>query len=199
MTTIPRRTFLATAAALPLAAALPAHAATAAEAEQLVRQATDEITQLINSGATGDQLYEQFEAIFAQYADVPTIARYSLGVAARQASSSQLDRYEDAFAHYIARKYGRRFREFIGGDLEVRGSRAEGQYIIVNTTALLRGEPPFAVDFLVSDRSGSLKFFNVIIEGVNMLTTERTEIGAQLDRAGSIDALIDNLAATGSA
>jgi phospholipid transport system substrate-binding protein len=53
------------------------------------------------------------------------------------------------------------------------------------------------VTFLISDRSGSDKFFNMFIEGVNMLLTERAEIGAMLDRRrGDIDALIAELGAS---
>ena len=64
----------------------------------------------------------------------------------------------------------------------------------VKTIAHLRGESPFEVTFLVSDRSGKDKFFNLFIEGVNMLLTERTEIGAMLDkRRGDINGLIADL------
>ncbi len=48
--------------------------------------------------------------------------------------------------------------------------------------------------FLISDQSGSSKFFNIFIEGVNMLLTERTEIGVMLDkRRGDIDAMTVDL------
>ncbi len=53
----------------------------------------------------------------------------------------------------------------------------------IRSIAYLRGEAPFEVTFLVSDRSGKILFFNMFIEGVNLLLTERTEIGAMLDRA----------------
>ncbi|MCE8470313.1 ABC transporter substrate-binding protein, partial [Rhodovulum sulfidophilum] len=51
---------------------------------------------------------------------------------------------------------------------------------------------------LVSDRSGKDKFFNIFIEGVNMLASERTEIGAMLDkRRGDIGALTRDLRSAG--
>jgi phospholipid transport system substrate-binding protein len=50
------------------------------------------------------------------------------------------------------------------------------------------------VTFLVSDKSGRDKFFNMFIEGVNMLLTERTEVGAMLDaRGGDLNRLIKDL------
>jgi phospholipid transport system substrate-binding protein len=46
----------------------------------------------------------------------------------------------------------------------------------------------------VSDKAGKSLFFNIIIEGVNMLASERAEVGAMLDkRKGDIDALIEDL------
>ncbi|WP_289080049.1 ABC transporter substrate-binding protein, partial [uncultured Sulfitobacter sp.] len=60
--------------------------------------------------------------------------------------------------------------------------------------AYLRGEAPFEVKFLVSDRSGKDLFFDMVIEGISMRLSERTEIGAMLDqRRGDIDALIADL------
>ncbi len=48
--------------------------------------------------------------------------------------------------------------------------------------------------FQVSDRAGKNLFFNMYIEGVNMLLTERNEIGALIDRnGGSIDGMIADL------
>ena len=102
--------------------------------------------------------------------------------------------FTKAFQVYISRKYGRRFREFIGGKIEVNDARPVKSYFEVISTAYLKGESPFEVRWHVSDKSGHDLFFNIIIEGVNMLASERTEIGAMLDkRKGNIDALIADL------
>jgi phospholipid transport system substrate-binding protein len=53
---------------------------------------------------------------------------------------------------------------------------------------------PFDVTFQLSNRSGDSRFVNIFIEGVNLLLTERTEIGALLDRrGGSIEKLTRDL------
>ena len=60
----------------------------------------------------------------------------------------------------------------------------------------LQGEAPFDVRWHVSDKSGKNLFFNIIIEGINLLASERTEIGAMLDnRGGDIDGLIADMKA----
>lgn len=186
------------AGAAGLALSGPAAALNTDQARQLIDRLVGEINRVINSGKPESAMYSDFERIFANYADVPIIARSALGVAARSASAAQMNAFTAAFRGYLSRKYGKRFREFIGGKLEVESARAVKSFYEVKTTAYLRGEAPFEVVFLVSDKSGRDLFFNMYIEGVNMLATERTEIGAMLDaRRGNIDLLIQDLKRAG--
>ncbi|WP_368345426.1 phospholipid-binding protein MlaC [Pelagovum sp. HNIBRBA483] len=188
-----RREILALAmGALATGAPVGAAAQSAAQARALVDRIVADINAVIASGKSEAAMIRDFEGIFDRYADVPIIARYALGVEARRASADQLRRFTEAFRGYIARRYGRRFREFIGGRVEVQGEREIPRGIQVETLAILQGQSPFRVDFHVSDASGKVLFFNVIIEGIDMLLSERTEMGAMLDaRRGDLDALID--------
>lgn len=194
--TLTRRGFAAglAAAAAVVALPLPALALTADQAKSLVDKTVGDINGIINSGKSERAMLADFERLFARYADVPTIARSVLGPAARSASKGQLSAYTKAFQGYISRKYGRRFREFIGGRIEVAEAKAVKSYYEVISTAYLQGESPFEVRWHVSDKSGKSLFFNIIIEGVNMLASERTEMGALLDqRGGDLDRLIADL------
>ncbi|NSX54428.1 ABC transporter substrate-binding protein [Sulfitobacter sp. 1151] len=196
MNNISRRAMLTGVAASFAAFGLPgiARALTPASASTLVTSVVDDINSIINSGRSEAAILRDFERIFLTYGDVNTIARYALGADGRSASRAQMAAFTDAFTHYISRKYGRRFREFEGGRIEVNAAREVKNFYEVRTTARLRGEAPFSVVFLVSDRSGQGKFFNIFIEGINMLASERTEIGAMLDRRrGNLDALIQDL------
>ncbi|MFD0910735.1 MlaC/ttg2D family ABC transporter substrate-binding protein [Ruegeria arenilitoris] len=195
-----RRTFAATALAGLAVAGLPQQtlALTEASATQLVNNVVAEITRVIDSGKSESAMLRDFEKIFVQYADVPIMARYALGADARSASKAQMREFTKAFQGYISRKYGRRFREFIGGEVTVKNARKIKAGYEVRSSVKLRGEAPFEVTFLVSDKSGRDKFYNMFIEGVNLLLTERTEIGAMLDaRKGNLDQLINDLKKTG--
>lgn len=193
-----RRSIIASGSALALTAflPLPALAATAAQAEQLVDKLVADINRVIASGKSEAAMIRDFEGIFKRYADLSTIAAYALGVDGRRASSAQKAAFKTAFSAYIARKYGKRFREFIGGRLEVQKTKQIKNAFQVSTTAYLRGESPFDVTFHIGQKSG--KMFNMFIEGVNMLLTERTEIGAMLDKnRGDIDKMIADLKRAG--
>lgn len=197
MSYMTRRFFMGSTAAV-MVAPLPAFALNNEQARSLVDGLVGEINTVIDSGKSETSMYREFERIFRKYSDLSYIAAYAMGVDARRASASQKKAFTAAFTGYISRKYGKRFREFIGGRLEVQGVKKVKSFYQVRTMAHLRGESPFELDFHVSDRTGKNLFFNMYIEGINMLLTEREEIGAMLDRRkGNIDAMIADLKSAG--
>jgi phospholipid transport system substrate-binding protein len=180
-----------------LAFALPVRALTVDQARQLVDKLIADINATINSGQSEEAMFGDFEQIFVTYADVATIARSALGPASKSASAGQMAAFTKAYQGYISRKYGRRFREFIGGKIEVMDARPYKSYYEVISTATLQGSAPFDLRWWVGDKSGRSLFFNIIIEGVNMLASERTEIGAILDQnGGDVDKLVAALNAS---
>ena len=189
---IARRSFLLGLTSTMVAG--PAFALDKARATQLGDRLVAEINRTINFGGSEAKLLRAFENIFAQYADVNIIARSALGPAARSASSSELSAFILAFRGYIARKYGKRFQEFIGSEIVVKGTKNRGKFFEVDASVRLEGITPFEVSFRVSDRSGENLFFDIIIEGISLLSSERVEIGALLDaRNGNVARLTRDL------
>ena len=126
-----------------LAFALPVRALTVDQARALIDKAISEVNATINSGRSETQMYGDFERIFVAYADVTAIARSALGTASKQASAAQMAEFTKAYQGYISRKYGRRFREFIGGKIEVIDAKPYKSYYEVISTATLQGQAPF--------------------------------------------------------
>ncbi len=201
MTSNPTRRSMITASLGALcAASLPrgAFALNEAGARTLVDQLVAEINRVIASGGSLRAMTTGFEGIFRRFGDVDLIARSTLGADANRASPAQMRAYTEAFRGYIARKYGKRFKEFIGGRIEVLGVRPVKSWYEVQSRVILRGQAPFDVRFLVSDRSGRNLFFDMVMEGISLRLSERTEIGSMLDRRrGNIDALIADLRQAG--
>lgn len=196
-----RRRFIFTGTAVALAGitgALPAAALSTRSAQALVEAAAREITATINSGRSQAAVIREFERIFSRYADVPNIARYTLGVEARSASAAELRAYTAAFQGYMARKYGRQFQDFQGGEIQVTGARTVNNIVEVRALASAPGSNSVEVLFLVRDSNGQDRMFNIFVEGINMLLSERDEILAMLDaRRGDIGRLTRDLQAAG--
>ena len=189
-----RRSVLALAAGTALVGLIPRAvlALTDRQASDLIQAVVTDINKVINSGKRGSAMYAEFERIFVKYGDVPIIARSSLGVAWRSATAAQQAAYTAAFQGYMARTYGARFEEFVGGKIEVTGTKKVSSGYLVTSVAYLKGSKPFTVEWQVSDKSN--KMFNLYIEGSSLLATERTELAAMLDkRGGDIDQLIKDL------
>jgi len=118
---ISRRSFtsIALAASAAFGMPLPVFALTVDDARGLIDKAVADVNRIIRSGKSESQMFGEFERLFVRYADVPVIARSALGPAARQASAGTLSAFTKAYQGYLRRKYGRRFREFIGGRIEI--------------------------------------------------------------------------------
>jgi phospholipid transport system substrate-binding protein len=195
-----RRHFVSAALAATALTALPrmGWALDDARARALVDEVVVNINRVIASGKPLSGMISDFERIFNTYADVNIIARSTLGADANRVSAAQMRAFTEAFRGYIARKYGKRFNEFAGGRIEVNSVKLVKSWHEVKSTAYLRGQSPFEVSFLVSDRSGKDLFFDMIIEGISLRLSERTEIGAMLDRRnGDVNALIADLKQSG--
>lgn len=180
-----RRGFLGligSAMAVAVIPAVPAFALAPAQARAMIVENVDAVYSVINSGRPVGQMLQDFESIFARYADVDVIARSALGPAARSVSAAEFAPYKQAFQGYIGRKYGKRFREFIGSKIEVGEARPVKSFVAVKSIAYLNGRSPMELEWHVSDKSGRTRYFNIIIEGVNMLASERTEIAAMLSK-----------------
>jgi phospholipid transport system substrate-binding protein len=174
------------------------HAQTPDTAAALVNAVMADVMGVIGSGRSEAAMVREFERIFAAYADVPIIAQSVIGPPWRSASAADRRAFTEAFQGYMARKYGRQFRDFVGGQIVITGARPVRSFVEVATTARVPGQAPYDVSWLVSDGSGRTRFFNIIIAGVNLMVTERSAVGAMLDaRGGDLGRLAADMRAMG--
>ncbi len=189
-----RRRLLVSGGVIALVAATPMRAAATAtdRAQALVTGLSAELLSLVNSGRPEAQIYAGFEQILVRYGDMPAVAASVLGPPWRNASAAQRQAFVAAFQAYLSRRYGRQFREYQNAQINVVRVRDAGNSgVLVQTVVVRPNQPDINVEWQVSERSGSAKVVNLIIEGVSMLANERAEIGAMLEaQRGSIDGLI---------
>jgi phospholipid transport system substrate-binding protein len=195
MTSIRSTLAVGLTAALMAFAPVSAVALTTDEAEVLTEQVVDEILGFAKSERTLDEKIMAFRNAMDRYADMPSIARFALGITWRQASDDQKEAYTVAFGDYLAQKYGQQFERFDNHEIEVTGALDIGRRgIVVNSELLRTGEAPVIVEWQFSDRSGEALLVDIVVEGLSLLQTERQEIASKLDaRGGDLDQLIADL------
>jgi phospholipid transport system substrate-binding protein len=173
-------------------------ALTKAEAEKLIRRLSDDIFKVINSGKSDSAMYNDFDRVLGKYAAINAISRTVLGPPWRTATPAQQTAYIKAFRGYLSRKYGKRFREFIGSQIKVVSAKKVKSGVLVKSVVKFKGSAPFVVEWQVFERNGKQQMFDLYIEGISMIKSEREEVGSMLDRSGGkIDKLIARLNATG--
>lgn len=189
-----RRALVRGAAGLGLAFAIlgPAAAQSTSAAQQLVVTLSAELTKLVNSGQPATQVISSFQTLLTRYADMTAVSASVVGPTWRSASAAQKQAFVPAFTNYFAKRYGRTFAEYKNATIEVQGAQDGGKAgVLVNSVVKRPGQSDIRVGWQVSDRSGSARVVNLIIEGVSALANERAEVGAMLDaQGGNLDKLI---------
>lgn len=195
-----RRAFLG----ILLVAALPFQAAFAIEqdtAHAHVTGAIDEIVAILSERHEPAVLADKLHALMERKIALNAVSRFVVGPTWRQMSDDQHERFTGAFSRSVARSYARQFSGLTVDEalareaVSVLGTRDAGRKgVLVETVIAVPNQAPIRMDYLVSDRGGSVAIIDVLIEGVSLAVTQRDIIGGMLsERGGSVDRLIEDL------
>lgn len=185
-----------------IAAARVGHAANSGEkeAELVVNRMVDNILQLIQHD-TQDSRHEQqlMEAIESQ-TDLSLLARMTVGRYWRRATPRQQEVFVDLFRTYLLRSFSTRLRRYAGADLSVARRRFKilttqpvgKKDVIVRSKVAPPSGPSLNVDWRLRHRNGRPVIIDLVVEGVSLLITQRSEFGSVMERVG-IDGLIGQM------
>ena len=159
--------------------------AIAADANVFMSELWTRAVEVLDKKAPLTERLTRFRQLFQADFDGPGIARFVLGRYWRTASEQEQQEYMKLFEDYVIFVYGTRLSHFNGETFKVRGSRTDESGTVVSTDIISpSGEPPIKVDWrLVADRGG-FKINDVIIEGISMMVTQRSEFASIIQRHG---------------
>ena len=159
--------------------------AIAADANVFMSELWTRAVEVLDKKASLAERLTRFRQLFQADFDGPGIARFVLGRYWRTASEQEQQEYMKLFEDYVIFVYGTRLSHFNGETFKVRGSRTDESGTVVSTDIISpSGEPPIKVDWrLVADR-GAFKINDVIIEGISMMVTQRSEFASIIQRHG---------------
>ena len=173
---------LALIASLSLA---PAPAAIAADANVFMNEMWNRAVEVLSKKVPTKERLTRFRELFEADFDGPGIARFVLGRYWRSASEQEQQEFLKLFQDYVVFVYGTRLSSFNGETFKVKGSRPEGSGVIVATDIISpNGEPPIKVDWRLVSNNGAFKVNDVVIEGISMLVTQRSEFASVIQRHG---------------
>lgn len=123
--------------------------------------------------------------------DLPGIARFVLGPYARAMSPAAQQQFQPLFRDYLAQVYTARLSRYADAPFRVTGSRPWGGETVVTSEVWTSGGSPVEIDWNVQNRNGRFVVTDVIVGGVSMKTTQRSEFASVIQRnGGQPDSLI---------
>lgn len=127
----------------------------------------------------------QFRVLMSNGFDMPFIARFVLGKHWRKATPQQRSDYVALFTEFILQTYSRRMGGYSGQSFAVAGARAAGKRDILVRTRIVRpGGPPIKADWRVRPKGGEYRIIDIMVEGVSMAVTQRSEFNAVVRQRG---------------
>ncbi len=153
------------------------------------------ISFLGKTALSKSQQQEEFRKLLQASFDMSGIGRFALGRHWRTATAEQQSEYQTLFENMIVGVYSSRFGEYNGEKFSVDGSRADGKKdILVNSSIVPNGGSKIKVDWRVREKNGQMKIIDVVIEGVSMALTQRSDFSSVIQRGGGkIDVLLEHL------
>ena len=161
------------------------------QAEGFIRSLGDDAISTLDRTKNNQEVRkEEFKRILNANFDTPTIARFAMGRYWGAATEEQKTEYTQLFNQMVVDVYTKRFSEYTDQKFKVVGSKAAGNDHIVNSLITSGKGQPIRVDWRV--RRG--KVIDVIVEGVSMSVTQRSEFASIIQRnGGQVSALINHL------
>ena len=136
----------------------------------------------------------KLETLFGDSVDIDWVSRFVLGKYWRQATEPQKMLYKERYKAFLIKHYTSKFSDYTNESYRINKviDQGGGEYQL--TMEILRGRnPSVIVDYRVrSMPEGGFKMFDLSVEGVSLITTQRSEFSSVVSRKG-LDYLISQL------
>jgi phospholipid transport system substrate-binding protein len=174
----------------------PVEAAPSAEsARALIEEVSGEVLTILSDQSRGHR--EKFDALVVlleEPIDLDLVGRLILGRYWRTADDGQRQQYLQLFREYALANLASKLHLYQGEGFEVTGAKVvSDKDALVTSRILSDGEPPLQVDWrLRQQNDGRLVAIDLIVEGVSLIVTLRSEFASVIERLG-FDGLLAEL------
>lgn len=145
---------------------------------------------------TQAQKKQEFRKLLDAHFDLDTIGRFALGSNWNRATKQEQAEYMRLFKQMVVNVYSDRFGEYKGQKFEARTFRPIGNNDTLVSSYLVPtdGGQEVQVDWRVRHSNGRYKVVDVMVAGVSMSVTQRSDFNSVIQRGGGqISALITEL------
>ncbi|TNE36322.1 MAG: ABC transporter substrate-binding protein [Alphaproteobacteria bacterium] len=184
-----------------IATAVPGAARADGDKEQaaveLIKNLGNEaVKTLADTSLNEKQKAQKFEELLDKGFDMRLVGQFVLGRYWREASDSQKTEFQKVFRDYMVSSYSDKIGSYSGEDLKIKEAKSlNDRESLVYALIERPNGPPIKLDWRVrKTKSGEEKVIDVIVEGISMAQTQRSEFASVIGQPGvGIDGLIKKL------
>ncbi len=166
------------------------------EAVQFVKKLGDDAVTILSTPDVADEERKQrYRKLLDQGFAVNTIGRFVVGRHWRTATPEQRATYLALYRSFVLDTYTSRLDGYSGQTFKVLKAlpiNAKDTLVSTEVTSGKSGSPSIRVDYRVRSRNGTLKIVDVVVEGISLIATQRSEFASVISRDG-FDGLIELL------
>lgn len=154
------------------------------------------LTFLSKPNSSDEEKKAEFKKLLNSSFDMESIGRFTLGRYWNVATPAQQKEYQALFRRMVVNVYAQRFGDYKGQKFEVRSARPVGNSDVLVSSFIVPtdGSDDIQVDWRVRNRDGAIKIVDVLVAGVSMSVTQRSDFSSVIQRGGGkLDVLIDYL------
>jgi phospholipid transport system substrate-binding protein len=170
-------------------------APSAADAQRLIKEVSAEVLAILSDPGLGDrQKFDALVDLLSDPIDLDLVARLILGRHWRSANDAQRQEYLGLFREYALANLASKLHLYQGQSFEVTGAKVvSDQDALVTSRILNDDQGPLQVDWRLRERDdASLVTIDVIVAGVSLVVSLRSEFGTVIERQG-FDGLLAEL------
>jgi len=142
------------------------------------------------------QVTKYVNGVIDPHADFDRISVLVLGKLWKTATNDEQERFKHEFQILLVRTYSRAFVEFNNWTIRFMPLEMDSgaTKIIVKTEVMQPGQQNVEVSYRMLLINGEWKVYDIMIDGVSLVTNYRSTFSEQIKTKGSLSAVIDDLA-----
>ena len=167
--------------------------------EDLVRKTAEDVLFAINADqeiqkGNKEKIYKLAEEKILPNFDFERVARLVLGRAWRSASEEQKKGFIIEFRTLLLKTYAVALSKYKNQKIKFKPTRIseENTIVVVKSEITQSGAQPIRVNYALSKDTGKWLVFDIVIEGVSLVTNYRSQFSSEIKRNG-MDTLIKKL------
>lgn len=152
---------------------------------------------VLASNASDSAKMAELEGLFVDSVDTNWIGRFVLGRHWRNLDDSSQKEYLNSYKDFLVKHYTQNFKEYSEGTkFEITHSNEikKNQYRVSMSINRPTNAQPVKVDYRVRQNGNNYSIIDIVVEGVSLLNTQRSEFSSVIQRKG-VDHLIEQLKA----